>query len=52
MINAFKYIVSSGGICKENDYAYLGYVRLHACILRVPRIRKAACMCKPVCMCT
>ena len=34
MVNAFKYIVSSDGICKDADYAYLGYVRLHACVHR------------------
>ena len=25
-INAFRYVQSAGGICKELDYPYLGYV--------------------------
>lgn len=26
MVNAFKYVIENGGICKDSDYNYLGYV--------------------------
>ena len=26
MVNSFKYTIKNGGLCKESDYEYLGYV--------------------------
>ena len=26
MVNSFKYVIKNGGLCKESDYDYLGYV--------------------------
>ena len=26
MVNSFKYVIKSGGLCKEIEYSYLGYV--------------------------
>ena len=26
MVNSFKYVIENGGICKDSDYDYLGYV--------------------------
>lgn len=33
MVNAFKYVIENGGICKDSDYNYLGYVsKLSQCV--------------------
>ena len=31
MVNSFKYAIKDGGVCKESDYTYLGYVSSETC---------------------